>query len=141
MQAADLGGFLTTEEVCDLYRVSRRTVYRWQQEGKLRGTKAGRRLLFERKEVMGLRERGKAARQQFRITRGRGVPGGFEHVITVEAAAAWVPMQDVIDGGGGFADFDGFRIALEPGDKVEPLTATQGFEQESERVSMSANCE
>lgn len=54
MQNTEQGNYLTTEEVCNLYRISRRTVYRWQQEGKLHGHKAGRRLLFDVREVMDL---------------------------------------------------------------------------------------
>ena len=46
--------YLTTEQVCDLYGVTRRTVYRWKQAGRLHGTKAGRRLLFDRAEVEAL---------------------------------------------------------------------------------------
>ena len=48
---ADGGRVLTTEEVCALYRVTRRSVYRWRAAGKLHGVKVGRRVLFDRDEV------------------------------------------------------------------------------------------
>ena len=45
------GLYLTTEQVCSLYSVTPRTVYRWRDAGKIHGLKAGRRLLFARDEV------------------------------------------------------------------------------------------
>ena len=45
------GRYYTVEEVCAIYRVSRRTVYRWKKAGKLHPVRAGRRLMFERGEV------------------------------------------------------------------------------------------
>lgn len=43
--------YVTTEEICALFHVSRRTVYRWKAAGKLHPVKAGQRNLFIRKEV------------------------------------------------------------------------------------------
>ena len=48
------GLYLTTEQVCSLYSVTPRTVYRWKAAGKIHGTKAGRRLLFARDEIEAL---------------------------------------------------------------------------------------
>lgn len=67
MQKTEQGNFLTTEEVCDLYHVSRRTVYRWQQEGRLHGIKAGRRLLFNPLEVMDLLNHGEGVEKPYLI--------------------------------------------------------------------------
>ena len=67
MQSTEQGSYLTTEEVCNLYRVSRRTVYRWQQEGRLHGTKAGRRLLFDPSEVMALLGHGEGMGQPYLV--------------------------------------------------------------------------
>lgn len=49
--STDGGRYMTTEEVCALYRVTRRSVYRWRAAGKLHGVKVGRRVLFDRNEV------------------------------------------------------------------------------------------
>ena len=46
--------FLTVEDVMELFSISRRTVYRWIESGKLEGKRAGKRWLFERGKVMGL---------------------------------------------------------------------------------------
>ena len=46
--------YMTTEEVMALYHVTRRTIYRWNDAGRLHGLKAGRRLMFDRDEVMSL---------------------------------------------------------------------------------------
>lgn len=43
--------YITTEEICALFHVSRRTVYRWKAAGKLHPVKAGQRNLFIREEV------------------------------------------------------------------------------------------
>lgn len=67
MQQTEQGNFLTTEEVCDLYRISRRTVYRWQQAGKLHGVKVGRRLLFNPLEVMDLLGHGEGMEKPYII--------------------------------------------------------------------------
>ena len=48
------GRYCTVEEVMALYRVTRRTVYRWKDAGRLHAVKAGRRLMFEREEVEAL---------------------------------------------------------------------------------------
>lgn len=49
--STDGGRYMTTEEVCALYKVTVRTVYRWRQRGHLHGVKVGRRVLFDRDEV------------------------------------------------------------------------------------------
>jgi excisionase family DNA binding protein len=43
--------YMTSAEVASLYRVDRRTVYRWIKAGKLHPTRAGRSNLFDREEV------------------------------------------------------------------------------------------
>ena len=48
------GRYATTEEIMALYHVCRKTVYRWNDAGKLHGIKAGRRLMFDRAEVESL---------------------------------------------------------------------------------------
>lgn len=42
---------LEVSDVMEMYHVTRRTVYRWIEGGKLKGRKAGRRWLFTRDEV------------------------------------------------------------------------------------------
>lgn len=42
---------LEVADVCDLYHVDRKTVYRWIKAGKLEGKKAGRRWLFTQEAV------------------------------------------------------------------------------------------
>lgn len=66
-------GYMTSEEVCGLYRITRRTLYRWNKAGKLHGVKAGRRLLFDRSEVIGLSGDGGGFANQ-----GRAAPEGLE---------------------------------------------------------------
>lgn len=46
--------YMTTDEVMALFHVVRKTVYRWNDSGKLHGIKAGHKLLFERDEVEAL---------------------------------------------------------------------------------------
>ena len=41
-------------DVCNLYHVQRRTVYRWIEDGKLKGRKAGRKWFFTPEEVNAL---------------------------------------------------------------------------------------
>lgn len=50
----DLDKYVTTEEIMALYHVSQKTVYRWNEAGKIHGVKAGRRLLFPRDEIEAL---------------------------------------------------------------------------------------
>lgn len=45
---------LEVNDVCDLYHIERRTVYRWIKSGKLKGKKAGRKWLFTREDVEAL---------------------------------------------------------------------------------------
>ena len=42
---------LEVNDVCDLYHIERKTVYRWIKSGKLKGKKAGRKWLFTREAV------------------------------------------------------------------------------------------
>lgn len=44
----------TTDDVCELYGVTRRSVYRWIRSGKLDAHKVGRRNYFTPEEVFGL---------------------------------------------------------------------------------------
>lgn len=46
--------YLTTEDVCDIYHVTRRSVYRWRTQGLLGGRKVGRRVLYTPTEVEAL---------------------------------------------------------------------------------------
>jgi len=46
------GEILTTEEVCNLLRVSRQTIYKFVDQGRLPGTKIGQSYKFLRSEVM-----------------------------------------------------------------------------------------
>ena len=48
------GRYCTTEEIMALYHVTRRTVYRWKEAGRLHAVKAGRRLMFDWAEVEAL---------------------------------------------------------------------------------------
>lgn len=50
--------YMTTEDICDLYHVTRRTVYRWKGTGKLSAHKVGKRLLFDPVEVEALIDKG-----------------------------------------------------------------------------------
>jgi len=47
---------LEVSDVMELYHVTRRTVYRWIEGGKLKGKKAGRRWLFTREAVAAVLE-------------------------------------------------------------------------------------
>lgn len=48
--------YLTTEDVCETYHVTNRTVYRWRAAGVLQGVKVGRRVLYTPEEVAKLGE-------------------------------------------------------------------------------------
>lgn len=48
---------MTTDDVMALFHITRRTVYRWIEYGKLAPERAGRRLLFKRADVMALLRR------------------------------------------------------------------------------------
>lgn len=52
------GRYYTTEEVMALFRITKRTIYRWRDAGKIHPVKAGRRLLFDREEIDALLDRG-----------------------------------------------------------------------------------
>lgn len=45
-------GLLEVRDVCELYRIDRKTAYRWIKAGKLQGKKAGRKWLFTRDAVL-----------------------------------------------------------------------------------------
>lgn len=49
-------GLLEVKDVCDLYHVDKKTVYRWIKAGKLPGKKAGQKWLFTRDAVLGVLE-------------------------------------------------------------------------------------
>ncbi len=46
--------YLVSDEVCAMFHITRRTLSRWCDAGKLHPMKAGRRNLFEREEVEAL---------------------------------------------------------------------------------------
>lgn len=47
---------LEVKDVCNLYHVEKKTVYRWIAAGKLEGRKAGRKWLFTREAVSAVLE-------------------------------------------------------------------------------------
>ena len=49
-------GLLEVKDVCELYHVDRKTVYRWIKAGKLKGKKAGRKWLFSHEAVLDILE-------------------------------------------------------------------------------------
>ena len=50
------GRYYTTEEVMAIFHITKRTIYRWRDAGKINPVKAGRRLLFDRAEIDALAE-------------------------------------------------------------------------------------
>lgn len=50
------GGLLEVKDVCELYHVEKKTVYRWIKAGKLQGKKAGQKWLFTHEAVLGVLE-------------------------------------------------------------------------------------
>lgn len=46
------GGLLEVKDVCELYHVEKKTVYRWIKSGRLQGKKAGHKWLFSREAVL-----------------------------------------------------------------------------------------
>ena len=42
---------LEVADVCELYHVEKKTVYRWIKAGRLKGAKAGRKWMFSREAV------------------------------------------------------------------------------------------
>lgn len=46
------GGLLEVKDVCELYHVDKKTVYRWIKAGRLQGKKAGHKWLFSREAVL-----------------------------------------------------------------------------------------
>lgn len=48
--------YMTTEDICALYHVTRHSVYRWKREGYLHSSKVGGRNLYSVEEVEGLAE-------------------------------------------------------------------------------------
>jgi len=47
-------GLLEVKDVCELYHVDKKTVYRWIKSGKLTGKKAGQKWLFSHEAVLGV---------------------------------------------------------------------------------------
>lgn len=45
---------LEVQDIANMYHVTRRTVYDWIKDGKIKGKKAGRKWLFERSDVLDL---------------------------------------------------------------------------------------
>lgn len=45
---------LETSDIAELCHVTRRTVYQWIKDNKIKGKRAGRKWLFERSDVMNL---------------------------------------------------------------------------------------
>lgn len=52
------GRYYTTEEVMAMFHITKRTIYRWRDAGKIHPVKAGRRLLFDRAEIDALADDG-----------------------------------------------------------------------------------
>lgn len=52
------GCYYTTEEVMAMFHITKRTIYRWRDAGKIHPVKAGRRLLFDRAEIDALADDG-----------------------------------------------------------------------------------
>lgn len=50
--------YLVVEDIMEMFNVSRRTVYRWAEEGKLPGARFGRRWHFDRKVIENLIKKG-----------------------------------------------------------------------------------
>ena len=48
----DNGELLEVWDVCNLYHVDRKTVYRWIKSGRLVGKKAGKKWLFSKQAVL-----------------------------------------------------------------------------------------
>ena len=61
LKESDFGDeILTTEEVCKLLRVSRQTIYKLVDHGKLPGTKVGQSYKFLKSELIGFLRGGEA---------------------------------------------------------------------------------
>lgn len=63
---------------------------------------------------------------RYQITSTHGLPEAFKaegmaRTIVIESEAAHLPFDSDIDEGGAIADFNGFQIALNPGDRVKML--------------------
>ena len=50
--------FLVVEDIMEMFGVTRRTVYRWAESGKLPGARLGRRWHFSRTEIMNIIKKG-----------------------------------------------------------------------------------
>lgn len=46
--------YMTSNQICDLYHITPKTVYRWRKAGKLKGQKAGRAYLYKTSDVLSL---------------------------------------------------------------------------------------
>lgn len=47
----DQKDLMTTEELCELLHVTRKTIYRWRMDGKLKAYRVGRQNLYAREDV------------------------------------------------------------------------------------------
>lgn len=48
--------YMTSNQVCELFHVTNKTVYRWRKVGRLKGQKAGRSYLYKTSDVLALLE-------------------------------------------------------------------------------------
>lgn len=48
--------YMTSNQICDLFHITSRTVYRWRKAGRLKGQKAGRSYLYKTSDVLALLE-------------------------------------------------------------------------------------
>lgn len=46
-----MGDTLEIKQLCELFHVERRTIYRWIKEGRIKGARVGRKWLFEREYI------------------------------------------------------------------------------------------
>lgn len=50
------GLYMTSNQICDLFHITPKTVYRWRKAGRLKGQKAGRAYLYKTSDVLSLLE-------------------------------------------------------------------------------------
>lgn len=48
--------YMTSNQICDLFHITSKTVYRWRKAGRLKGQKAGRSYLYKTSDVLALLE-------------------------------------------------------------------------------------
>lgn len=46
--------YMTSNQICELFHITTKTVYRWRKAGRLKGQKAGRSYLYKTSDVMAL---------------------------------------------------------------------------------------